>query len=252
MAGHKTVLVTGAASGIGAGIAERFAEAGYAVSVFDIDGAGARTMADRLRKHGPALAIQGDVSVEEQARAAVEETCAELGSLDALVNNAGIETEGTVSDGRTADWDRQIAVNLRGAFLMARYAVPRMRGRGGVIINISSVHAFNSYAGYPAYDTTKAGLIGLTRCMAIDHGPEKIRVNAICPGYVDTPIMDRWLESLPNREEVLRQVVQAHPVGRYGTPRDIAEAVLFLASDAASFITGTYLVVDGGISAAGH
>ncbi|HZU29232.1 MAG TPA: SDR family oxidoreductase [Bryobacteraceae bacterium] len=252
MAEQKALLVTGGAHGIGAGIAQRFADAGYAVAIFDIDGDGATRMAETLRSRVPAIAIEGDVSSEDAARGAVEQTCAELGRLDVLVNNAGIEIEGDVARMTIADWDRQIGVNLRGAFLMSRYAVPKMRARGGAIVNISSVHAFTSYAGYPAYDASKAGLLGFTRCMALDHGPEGIRVNAVCPGYIDTPIMDRWLETVPDREEALRQVLKAQPLGRIGTPRDVAEAVLFLASDAASYISGAALVVDGAMIAAGH
>jgi len=248
----KTVLVTGAAAGIGAGIAERFSEAGYSVAAFDIDGAGAIRMAERLRTNAPAVAIQGDVSIEENARGAVAKTIRELGSLDVLVNNAGIEVSGSVSDLAPSAWDRQIAVNLRGAYLMSKYAIEQMRGRGGAIIHISSVHAFVSWQGIAAYDATKAGLLGLTRAMALDHGPEKIRVNSICPGYIDTPLMEKWLASVPDREETMRQVLSYHPLGRIGTPRDVAEAALFLASDAASFVSGAFLVVDGAMSVAGH
>ena len=248
----KTVLVTGAAAGIGAGIAERFSEAGYSVAAFDIDGAGAIRMAERLRTNAPAVAIQGDVSIEENARGAVAKTIRELGSLDVLVNNAGIEVSGSVSDLAPSAWDRQIAVNLRGAYLMSKYTIEQMRGRGGAIIHISSVHAFVSWQGIAAYDATKAGLLGLTRAMALDHGPEKIRVNSICPGYIDTPLMEKWLASVPDREETMRQVLSYHPLGRIGTPRDVAEAALFLASDAASFVSGAFLVVDGAMSVAGH
>jgi len=248
----KTVLVTGAAAGIGAGIAERFSEAGYAVAAFDIDGAGASRMAERLRTNAPAVAIQGDVAIEENAREAVAQTVRQLGSLDVLVNNAGIEVSGSVSDLTPSAWDRQIAVNLRGAYLMSKYAIEQMRGRGGAIIHISSVHAFVSWQGIAAYDATKAGLLGLTRAMALDHGPEKIRVNAICPGYIDTPLMEKWLASVPDREETMRQVLSYHPLGRIGKPRDVAEAALFLASDAASFVSGAFLVVDGAMSVAGH
>ena len=248
----KTVLVTGAAAGIGAGIAERFSEAGYAVAAFDIDGGGASRMAERLRTNAPAVAIQGDVAIEENAREAVAQTVRQLGSLDVLVNNAGIEVSGSVSDLAPSAWDRQIAVNLRGAYLMSKYAIEQMRGRGGAIIHISSVHAFVSWQGIAAYDATKAGLLGLTRAMALDHGPEKIRVNAICPGYIDTPLMEKWLASVPDREETMRQVLTYHPLGRIGKPRDVAEAALFLASDAASFVSGAFLVVDGAMSVAGH
>lgn len=145
-----------------------------------------------------------------------------------------------------------MAVNLRGVFLMSKYAIGKMIGRGGAIINISSMHAFVSWPGCAAYDTTKGGLIGLTRAMALDHGPAGIRVNAICPGYIDTPLMERWLETVPNREETKRQVLACHPLGRIGTPRDVAEVALFLASEGASFISGTSVVVDGAMSVAGH
>lgn len=250
--GERVVLITGGAAGIGAGIAVRFAEDQDAVAIVDIDGAAALALANRLANPALALAIQADVADENQVKAAVEEISAKLGPIDVLVNNAGIEVNGSVSDLTSAGWDRQIAVNLRGAFLMSRYVISKMSDRGGSIVNISSVHAFVSYAGSAAYDTTKSGLIGLTRAMAIDHGPAGIRVNAVCPGYIDTPLMDRWLESVTNREETLGQVLASHPLGRIGTPRDVAEAVFFLCSKAASFISGASLVVDGAMSISGH
>lgn len=248
----RVALVTGAAKGIGAGIAERFAEAGAAVAVFDIDGPGARAMTGKLRGTGRSLAIEGDVSNEDDARRAVEQTAAQFGRLDILVNNAGIEVAGTIPDYTPEQWDRQLNVNLKGAFLFAKYAIPRMRIRGGVIVNISSVHSFVSYPGNAAYDASKAGMVALTRTLALDHGREGIRVNAICPGYIDTPLMEEWLSTVSDREETMRQVLAAHPLGRIGTPRDIADAALFLASDAASFISGTTLVVDGAMTVAGH
>lgn len=248
----KVALVTGGAVGIGAGIAERFVEEGARVAIFDINGQGARSFADRLRAKGTVLALEGDVANEESARSAVERTVAQFGALDVLVNNAGIEVAGPISLMKSEAWDRQLAVNLKGAFLFSKYAIARMLGRGGVIINISSVRAFVSYQGGIAYDASKAALIGFTRALALDHGQDKIRVNAVCPGYVDTPMTEEWLKTVPNREETMRQVLAVHPLGRIGTPRDIAEAAVFLASDSASFITGTTLVVDGGMSAAGH
>jgi NAD(P)-dependent dehydrogenase (short-subunit alcohol dehydrogenase family) len=152
----------------------------------------------------------------------------------------------------SAQWDRQLGVNLKGAFLFAKYAIPHMRGRGAAIVNISSVHAFVSYAGNAAYDASKAGLLALTRTLALDHGSDGIRANAICPGYIDSPMMEEWLAGVPDREPTMRQVLSCHPLGRIGTPRDIAEAALFLASDAASFISGACLVVDGAMTVAGH
>jgi NAD(P)-dependent dehydrogenase (short-subunit alcohol dehydrogenase family) len=127
-----------------------------------------------------------------------------------------------------------------------------MRGRGGSIVNISSVHAFVSYVGNGAYDATKAGIIGLTRALALENGAEGIRANAICPGYIRTPMTDDWLAIQPDPEATLKQVLSFHPLGRMGTPRDVADAALFLSSDAAAFISGTYLVVDGAMTAAGH
>jgi NAD(P)-dependent dehydrogenase (short-subunit alcohol dehydrogenase family) len=249
---NKVALVTGAAMGIGAAIAEHFVEAGAAVVVFDINAERAHQMAQGLSRKGRALAIHGDVAREEDVQNAVARTVEELGSLDVLVNNAGIELVGRVVDLTSADWDRQLGVNLKGVFLFCKYAIPHLRGRGGAIVNISSVHAFVSYAGTPAYDAAKAGVIGLTRTLALDHGREGIRVNAICPGYISTAMLNEWLAVQPDPEATRKQVLSFHPLGRIGTPRDIAEAALFLASDAASFISGTYLVVDGAMTAAGH
>jgi len=250
---NRIALVTGAAMGIGAGIARRFSEAGATVVVFDINAERASEVAKTLSQSGRATAIRGDVSVEADVRSAVDRTIREFGCIDVLVNNAGIEVLGQVPDLTSADWDRQLGVNLKGAFFFSKYAIPHMRAqRRGVIINISSVHAFVSYAGNAAYDASKAGMIGLTRALALDHGSDGIRVNAICPGYIDTPLMDAWLATLPDADEAMRQVLSFHPLGRIGTPHDIAEAALFLASDAASFISGTYLVVDGAMTASGH
>lgn len=184
----KVALITGAASGIGAAIAELFAESGYSVAAVDIDLEGARRIAKSLSFHGHAIALAADIALEDQAQAAVRSAVEEFGYLSVLINNAGIEVSGSVTDLNIREWDRQIAVNLRGAFLMSRYAIPVMRERGGVVIHVSSVHACVSWAGSAAYDATKAGLIGMTRAMAIDHGPEGIRVNAICPGYINTPL----------------------------------------------------------------
>jgi len=209
-------------------------------------------MEKKLLQTGRARAIQGDVSNEDQIISAVERTVTEFGGLDVLVNNAGIDVEGPAVEMTSSVWDRTLEVNLKGAFLCSKHAIPRMRGRGGAIVNISSVRAFVSYEGNAPYDASKAGMIGLTRALALEHGRDGIRVNAVCPGYIDTPMMDAWLRAQADPSATLRQVLSVHPLGRMGTPRDIAEAVLFLASDAASFISGTFLVVDGAMSAAGH
>jgi len=212
---RKAAIVTGAAAGIGAGIARRFAKGGYAVALFDIDGPGATRIAAELGDQTSTITIQGDVSNEDDVRRAIKATIARFERVDVLINNAGIEVAGSVA-------------------------------------SLTSVHAFVSWPDCAAYHATKSGIVGLTRAMALDHGREAIRVNAICPGYIETPLMEPWLASLPDREETLAQLRRFHPLGRMGTPRDVAEAAFFLASDAASFISGTYLVVDGAMTTAGH
>jgi NAD(P)-dependent dehydrogenase (short-subunit alcohol dehydrogenase family) len=249
---NKVALITGAGRGIGAGIAQRLVEAGAAVVVFDIDAKRASSMAGSLSRNGRALATHGDVANEDDARRAINRAVAEFGALDILVNNAGIDRPSPVVELVSADWDRQLAVNLKGAFLFCKYAIPRMRGRGGAIVNVSSVQALVAWEGYVAYGAAKAGLLGLTRALALDHGRDGIRVNAVCPGYISSPMMDEWLARQPDPAATLEQVLRVHPLGRIGTPQDVGDAVLFLASDAASFISGTFLVVDGAMSVAGH
>jgi NAD(P)-dependent dehydrogenase (short-subunit alcohol dehydrogenase family) len=245
----KTALITGAGSGIGAAIAERFLKGGYQVVLFDIDGQAAAATASRIASDAKRLALEGDVTNEDHVKNAVARTVTELGSLDVLINNAGIEINGTVVELTAEQWEHQLAVNLRGVFLFSKYAIPAMRAHGGSIINISSVHAYVSWPRCPAYDASKSALIGLTRAMAIDHGKEGIRVNTICPGYIETPLLERWFATgIVTKEEVLK----FHPLGRIGTPNDVAEVALFLASDAAAFISGTSITVDGALTAAGH
>jgi NAD(P)-dependent dehydrogenase (short-subunit alcohol dehydrogenase family) len=248
----RCALVTGAAKGIGEGIAARFLEAGAKLAAFDIDDMALKGAALRLQAFGPVLPIAGDVANEDDVARAVEQTVATFGSFDVLVNNAGVEIAGSIPDYAVSDWDRQLGVNLKGAFLFAKHAIPRMAGRGGVIINISSVHALVSYAKNAAYDASKAGLLALTRTLALEHGRDGIRVNSICPGYIDTPMLDEWLATVEDPAATMREVLAYHPVGRIGTPKDIADAALFLASDAASFISGASLVVDGGMITAGR
>lgn len=246
----KSALITGGGSGIGAGIADRFVRGGYAVSVFDINLTGAEAVTSRLNQAGRAIPIVGDVANPSDAARAVEATVEAFGSLDVLVNNAGIEIPGSVTSLVVEQWDRLINVNLRGAYLLSKSAIPKMKP-GSSIVHISSVHAFISYRDCAAYDASKAALIGLTKAMALDHGPDGIRVNAVCPGYIDTPLMEQWLETVADREATLREVLKWHPLGRMGTPADIAEAVFFLASESAQFISGTSLVVDGAMTASG-
>lgn len=245
-----TVLVTGAGSGIGAAIAKRFLGEGRSVILVDLNGPAAHKVLRSASAGARGMVLEGDVSDEKFVRRAVETTDAEWGPLQVLVNNAGIEINGRVVDQPREKWDRQIAVNLTAVFLLSKYCIPSMRSRGGgSIVNISSVHAFASWPGCAAYDASKAGLLGISRALAVDHGPDGIRVNTVCPGYIRTPLLEQWFASKDTGEQ---DALRFHPLGRIGRPEDIANAVFFLASDQASFITGTVLTVDGGLMAAGH
>ncbi len=243
MRNQKAAIVTGGASGIGAAVVRRLASAGCAVAILDVK---------EPEKLAGALAIRTDVSDEAAVRAAIEQVVSEFGALDILINNAGIEINGAVPDLTTDQWDRQVAVNLRSVFLCSKFAIPHMRGRGGAIVNVSSVHATVSWPNCPAYDAAKAGMLGLTRAMAVDHGPEGIRVNVVCPGYIDTPLLRSVLGAGGELEQTVERVARFHPARRIGTPEEVAEAIFFLASDAARFITGACLPVDGGLTARGY
>jgi NAD(P)-dependent dehydrogenase (short-subunit alcohol dehydrogenase family) len=247
---QRTVIVTGAGSGIGAATATRFLAEGYSVVLFDINAKGANEVASRSGRASNALVIEGDAGDERSAREAVAKAEAKFGAVGVMVNNVGIEINGAVEEQSREEWDRQIAVNLTSVFLFSKYCIPGMRANGGgAIVNISSVHAFVSWPRCAAYDATKAGLLGVTRALAVDHGPDGIRVNAICPGYVRTPLLERWFASIENGEQ---EAARAHPLRRIGEPAEIANAVFFLASEQASFITGSVLTVDGGWTASGH
>lgn len=251
---NKVALITGAGAGIGAGIAELFSEAGADVVIFDINGETAAAMNRKLQQNrmGRSLAVQGDVSNEDDVKTAVQKAAGEFGRIDALVNNAGIDVSGVATEMSSSEWDRVLNVNLKGAFLFSKYVIPHMRERGGAIVNISSVHALVSNEGYAAYDASKAGMLAMTRTLALDHGRDGIRVNAICPGYINTPMTEEWFKEQPDPEATMKQVLSFHPLGRIGTTRDVAEAALFLASDASSFVSGTFLVVDGAMTVAGR
>jgi NAD(P)-dependent dehydrogenase (short-subunit alcohol dehydrogenase family) len=246
----RVVIVTGAGSGIGRGTAELLASDGARVVLAEINEANGKAAADEIvRKGGAAKFIRTDVSDESSVTAMVEQATAAFGPVNALVNNAGIEQPAPLISMTAANWDRVLAVNLRSVFLCSRAAIPHMRrAGGGAIVNIASVHANFGFEEAAPYDASKGGIVAVTRTIALENGPYRIRANAICPGYIDTALWDQWLATVPDPAKMELETREWHPLKRRGTPLDIARAVRFLLSDDAEWITGTTLVVDGGLS----
>jgi NAD(P)-dependent dehydrogenase (short-subunit alcohol dehydrogenase family) len=249
---NKVVIVTGAGSGIGRAIAILLANEGAQVSVVDfVDKIGAESVEMIKKGGGTAKFIHADVSKASDAQNSVKATVDAFGRLDVLVNNAGIERAGSVVDLPERDWDMVLGVNLKGVFLMSKYAVPELAKSHGTIVNTGSTAAFTSYRGSTAYAASKAGVISLTRTMAIDHAGDGIRVNCVCPGAIDTALHQKYVAELDAaiRDDYVKQQIADHPIGRIGKPEEIANAVLFLASPRSSYMTGAALVVDGGFLA---
>jgi NAD(P)-dependent dehydrogenase (short-subunit alcohol dehydrogenase family) len=244
----KVAIVTGAASGIGRAAAERFACEGAAVLVADLHEEGCMQVADLLRGRGLRAAgcvvdVRDDASVRDMVAAAVRA----FGGLDVLFNNAGVGNYLPFDELEPDEWDRIVGVNLRGVYLGCRHAVPELRRRGGgVILNTASLSGLRAQAQNEAYCAAKAGVIQLTRSLARELAEDHIRVNCICPGAVDTPLLRRFTGTGERADEEVAAVGRRAPLGRVARPEEIAAAALFLVSDEASFITGVALPVDGG------
>ena len=244
----RGILVTGAGSGIGRAAAQLFADEGGRVVVVDQDENEAQATVTSIRQAGgEALAIGADVSREADCRGMVERALAAYGRLHVAFNNAGIGASGfAVADEEEVTWSRLIDVNLKGIFLAMKYEIPAMVGAGGgAIVNTASVAGLVGERGIGAYSASKHGVVGLTRTAALDYIGQGVRINAVCPGATRTRILANWFQD-PKVESF---ILSRHPIGRIAEPEEIARAVLFLASDDASFIVGQALAVDGGLTA---
>jgi NAD(P)-dependent dehydrogenase (short-subunit alcohol dehydrogenase family) len=243
----KTAVVTGGAQGIGAIISLELAKAGFFVIIADFDPEAGREHEHALTSQGLGAAFMTtDVSDEDSVRGLFDALAEQRGSVDLLVNNAGVNDVAPIEERPMARWHRVIAINLTGAYMCARYALPLMP-EGSSIVNIASTRAFMSEPDTEPYSASKGGLIALTHSLAISLADRRIRVNAVSPGWID---VSAYKKSTKRKQEALRPIDHAqHPVGRVGIPRDIAEACLFLAdSEKAGFITGTNLMIDGGMT----
>lgn len=240
--------MTGAAQGIGYGIALRLAEEGMDVALADVNASAVHAAAAVIANDTGArtLALPVDVSDDSAVPVAIAACVREFAGLDALINNAGVDVSGAPEQMSRASWNRVHDVDLWGPMLLTREAIVPLTARKGAVVNIASTHAFVTESGRAAYAAAKAGVGGLTRALALDLGPRGVRVNAVLPGYVQTPIWQLWLDDAADPDALLATIAAHHPVRRLGTPADVAGLVAFLCSDDAGFITGASYLVDGG------
>ena len=244
---ERVVVITGSGGGIGRAAALEFAREGAAVMVADIQFHRALETVEQIRQlGGKSHAVETDVSNPESVRNLVRETQSMFTKVNVLFNNAAIQVNKTVEDTTEDEWNRQIAVNLGGVFLCSKYFMPHLRATKGAIVNMSSVNAFFVEPTCAGYCATKAAIIGLTKAMAIDHGKEGIRVNCICPGYIDAGLAEGYFQAQPDPAAARASAGKLHAMWRIGRPEEVGRVAVFLASDDASFVTGSAYVVDGG------
>jgi NAD(P)-dependent dehydrogenase (short-subunit alcohol dehydrogenase family) len=244
----KVAIITGAATGIGRATALLFAREGASVVVADINEYDAqRTVADIEDEGADARFVQTDVSQAEDVQALMERAAEEMGGIDVIVNNAGTQRSGAVTEFEESEWDLLMRVNPRSCFLGAKYGVPYLRERGGgSIVNVSSLAGLKGGPGMTAYSASKGAIIAFTRALAEELAPDNIRANSVCPGWIDTPFNEPAIEFMGGRAQQEEMVQQTVPLKRQGTPEEIAPGILYLASNASSYVTGQELVIDGG------
>ena len=244
----KRAIVTGGASGIGRATVQLFIKEGAEVAIVDINNLAGQALTNKIQADGgKALFIHCDVTSAEDCRQAVQTTVDKLGGLDILFNNAGAIRRADVVETSEDEWDQVMAVNVKSVFLMSKYAVPLMAAAGGgAIINSGSGWGLKGGGKAVSYCAAKGAVVNMTRAMAIDHGPQNIRVNCVCPGDTDTPMLRGEAVQVGQSEEDFMADAADRPLGRFGEPIEVAQAVLYLASEAASYVTGAALVVDGG------
>jgi NAD(P)-dependent dehydrogenase (short-subunit alcohol dehydrogenase family) len=246
---QRTAVITGAGHGIGRACALAFAAEGARVMVVDIDARGAGETARQIESAGGmAVAIRTDVSSPAEVRALAAQTVERFSRVDTLLNNAAIQVNKTIEETSPEEWDRQLAVNLGGLFLCSKYFLPHLRQTRGSIVNMASVNAFFVEPMCAGYCATKGAIVAFTKALAIDCGRSGVRVNCICPGYIDAGLAEGYFQAQPDPAAARSAAGQLHALGRIGAPEEVARVAVFLASEEASFLTGSAVVVDGGFS----
>lgn len=245
----KVAIITGAGAGIGRASAELFAREGARVAAVDVDKAALDALAAGAAPAGSVHPMAADVCQAQDVQSVVRQVMQKLGRIDILFNNAGIVPQGRLHETTEAEWDRVMAVNVRSMYLFCHAVVPIMLEQGGgVILNTASATVLRNVPDRAAYTASKGAVLALTRSMALDYVKNNIRVNALCPGTIDTPSLRARLAVFPDPEAARRQFISRQPMGRFGTAEEVAEAALYLVSDAAGFVTGAAFPIDGGLS----